>query len=75
MEVVTDRQQMSIKIELIFHAFPAALAAREIDIEQTEPGMEGGNEPALHVEERHIEADPVLQAGTSQEGCYATTPL
>jgi hypothetical protein len=58
---------MSIKIQLIVHAVPAALAAGEVNVQQTEPRMEGGNEAAFDVEERGLHPEAKLEAGISQK--------
>src|SRR5512135_2728201 len=62
---------MRIEIEFIFHAFPAALAARKVNIEQTESRMKGGNEAAFYIEERRIHAETMLETWIPQKGRHA----
>src|SRR5687768_4323479 len=72
MQSITCFQKMSIEIQLIVDALSAALAAREVDIEQTEIRVKRGNEAALHIKEGRVHTQLSLKRGGIQKCGYST---
>ena len=72
MQPVTQSQQVGVKVQLIVQALLAALAIREVNVEQTEIWMERGNEPPFHIEEKRIHAKLEFPARCTQKSRHST---
>jgi len=65
-------EQVGIEIQFVIEAVFAALSVREVNIEQTESGVERGNDAPFCVKTRRIHTQPGLQSGSPQKGRDST---
>src|SRR6185503_5734578 len=72
MQSVAHVQKVGVEIQLIVHAFRAALATREVNIEQTEIRMKRGDHASFHVKDRGIHAKLSLKRSRTQKCGHST---